>query len=199
MAIITGAAVLTRVVDALAQHTDLRRVLGNAGRLAPRAEVPLLSNRIKPMLARRPRFCCYRPAARRAVHAMRFQRAPNLPTCWFCSRTSLNWLLISRPQGIEPHRSAVATCECRQVNRVTPDSVLITAVDGSEGLRRQSIEVAVERMVCGHRLTMKIRKLSQRHSIRNAFTQLTVIPVLDALKNERAQDLLRRQSSATTP
>src|SRR5262249_57683132 len=70
-------------------------------------------------------------------------------------------------------------------------------VDGSEGVRRQPIEVAVERLVFGHRLTMKIRELPQRHSIGDAFTQFTVVPVLDALENERAQDLLRRQSPAT--
>jgi hypothetical protein len=40
-------------------------------------------------------------------------------------------------------------------------------------------------------------ELAQRHSIGNAFTQLAVVPVLDTLENERAQDLLRRQSAST--
>ena len=70
-------------------------------------------------------------------------------------------------------------------------------VDGPKRVVRQPIEVAVECMVFGHTLPIKLRELAQRHSIRNALTQLAVVPVLDALENERAQDLLRRQSAST--
>jgi hypothetical protein len=52
-------------------------------------------------------------------------------------------------------------------------------------------------MVLGHTGPVKLCKLAQCHSIRNALSQLTVVPVLDALKNERAQNLLRRQSAST--
>src|SRR5262249_12382604 len=95
-------------------------------------------------------------------------------------------------RGVHPQLGAVLQAK---VDRRLNDKV----VDGSEGIRRQSIEVAVERMVLGHRLTMKIRELAQRHSICNAFTQFTVVPVLDPLENERTQDLFRRQSLATAP
>jgi hypothetical protein len=88
---------------------------------------------------------------------------------------------------VDPQLRAVLQAK---VDRSLNDKV----VDGSEGVRRQPIEVAVEGLVLGHWLAMKIRELTQRHSIGNAFTQFTVVPVLDALENERPQNLFRRQS-----
>jgi len=57
-------------------------------------------------------------------------------------------------------------------------------IDGPERVWRQPIKVAVERMMLGYTLPMKFCELPQRHSIRNAFTQLPVVPVLDALENK---------------
>src|SRR6476620_1367678 len=44
---------------------------------------------------------------------------------------------------------------------------------------------------------MQLREFAQRHAIGNAFTNLAVVPVLDPLENDRAQDLLRCQSAST--
>jgi hypothetical protein len=70
-------------------------------------------------------------------------------------------------------------------------------VDRCERLRRQPIETAVERVVFGHRIPVEIGKLTQRHTVGDPFTQLAIIPILDAHQNQRAQHLRRRQSAAT--
>src|SRR6201984_3125235 len=43
-----------------------------------------------------------------------------------------------------------------------------------------------------------LRELPQRQSISNPFTQLAIVPILDAHQNQRAQDLLWRQSMAAS-
>ena len=53
---------------------------------------------------------------------------------------------------VDPQLRAILQAK---VERCSNDKV----VDGYEGLRRQPIEVAVERLVFGHRPTMKTREL----------------------------------------
>src|SRR5215471_3064437 len=93
-------------------------------------------------------------------------------------------------RSIDPQLRAVLQ---PKINRCLHDNF----VDGLKRVGRQPIEVAVERMVFGHTLPMELRELAQRHSIGDALAQLAVVPVLNALENERAQNLLRRQSAAT--
>src|SRR6266851_1139585 len=72
-------------------------------------------------------------------------------------------------------------------------------IDDFERLRRQPIEAAVERIVLGYRITVEVGKLTQHQSVGDPFAQLAIIPVLDAHEDQRAKDLLRRQSTATAP
>src|SRR5216684_6991034 len=72
-------------------------------------------------------------------------------------------------------------------------------IDDFERLRRQPIEAAVERIVLGYPITVEVSKLTQHQSVGDPFAQLAIVPVLDAHENQRAQDLLRRQSTATAP
>src|SRR5258707_841817 len=72
-------------------------------------------------------------------------------------------------------------------------------IDRFERLRREPIEAAAERIVLGHRITVEVGKLTQHQSVGDPFAQFTISPVLDAHENQRAQDLLRRQSTATAP
>src|SRR5262249_4570381 len=80
-------------------------------------------------------------------------------------------------RGVDPQLATVLQAEinCRSHDKV---------VDSSDGIRGQPVEVAMERLVLGYRRTIKIRELAQRHSVRDAFTQFTVVPVLDAFENE---------------
>src|SRR6266568_3156463 len=71
-------------------------------------------------------------------------------------------------------------------------------IDGLERLWRQSIEAAVERIVSRHRLRVEVRELAQRDSVSDPFAQLPIVPVLDTHENQRAQNLLRCQSAATS-
>src|SRR5258707_11282256 len=71
-------------------------------------------------------------------------------------------------------------------------------VDGFERLRRQSDEAALKRVVFGHRRAIEVGELTQRQSIGDPLTQLAIVPVLEPHQNQRAQDLSRRQSAATT-
>src|SRR5262245_24890397 len=80
-------------------------------------------------------------------------------------------------RGVDPQ---LATVLQTKINRCVHDKV----VDSSDGIRPKPVEVAMERMVPGYRLTIKIRELAQRHSIRDAFTQFTVVPILNAFENE---------------
>ena len=50
----------------------------------------------------------------------------------------------------------------------------------------------------GYRPAVEAGELAQRQSIGDPFAQLAIVPVLDAHENQRAQDLLRRQTAATT-
>jgi hypothetical protein len=46
---------------------------------------------------------------------------------------------------------------------------------------------------------VEVGELTQHQSIGDPFAQFAIVPVLDAHENQRAQDLLRRQSTATAP
>lgn len=48
------------------------------------------------------------------------------------------------------------------------------------------------------RRAVEVSELTQRQSIRNAFAQLAIVPVLEPHQNQRAQDLRRRQPVTTT-
>src|SRR5712691_10040784 len=72
-------------------------------------------------------------------------------------------------------------------------------IDDFERLRHQPIEAAVERIVLGYRITVEVSKLTQHQSVSDPFAQFAIVPVLDAHENQRAQDLLRCQSTATAP
>jgi hypothetical protein len=48
-----------------------------------------------------------------------------------------------------------------------------------------------------HRRAVEVGELTQRQSIRNAFAQLAIVPVLEPHQNQRPQDLCRRQSVTT--
>src|SRR3984893_2101400 len=72
-------------------------------------------------------------------------------------------------------------------------------IDRFERLRRQPIEAAAERIVLGYRITVQVSKLTQQQAVGDPFTQFAIVPVLDAYENQRAQNLLRRQSTATAP
>ena len=54
-------------------------------------------------------------------------------------------------------------------------------------------------MVFGHRLAVEIRELAQGVSVGDPFAQFPVIPTFDPHDDERAQNLLWRQSAATSP
>src|SRR6202007_2164342 len=55
------------------------------------------------------------------------------------------------------------------------------------------------RTVFGHRLAVEIRELAQGVSVGNPFAQFPVVPTFDPHDDERAQNLLWRQSAATSP
>ena len=61
----------------------------------------------------------------------------------------------------------------------------------------QPIERLVEGIMLGHGLAVETGELAQCISIINAFAQFTVIPVLVTHQNERAENLLRGQSTAS--
>jgi hypothetical protein len=71
-------------------------------------------------------------------------------------------------------------------------------VDGFERLRCQSDEAALKRVVLGHRRAVEVGELTQRQSVGDPLAQLAIVPVLEPHQNQRAQDLSRRQSAATT-
>src|SRR6266481_3316792 len=71
-------------------------------------------------------------------------------------------------------------------------------IDRLERCGRQPGEAAVECIVSRHRQTIEVRELAQCASIGNPLAQFAIVPVLDAHKNQRAQDLLRRQAAATS-
>ena len=56
----------------------------------------------------------------------------------------------------------------------------------------QTNEAALEGVVLGHRRAGEVGKLTQRQSIRDALTQLAIVPVLKPHQNQRAQNLRRR-------
>src|SRR3984957_7422856 len=95
-------------------------------------------------------------------------------------------------RGIDTQLGAVlqSKIDCRLNHQV---------IDRFERLRRQSIEAAAERIVLGYPITVEVGKLTQHQSVGDPFAQFTIVPVLDAHENQRAQNLLRRQSTATAP
>ena len=70
-------------------------------------------------------------------------------------------------------------------------------VDCFQRLWRQTDEAALEGIVFRDRRAVEVSELTQRQSIRNAFAQLAIVPVLEPHQNQRAQDLRRRQSVTT--
>ena len=70
-------------------------------------------------------------------------------------------------------------------------------VDCFQRLWRQTDEAALEGIVFRDRRAVEVSELTQRQSIRNAFAQLAIVPVLEPHQNQRAQDLRRRQSATT--
>src|SRR6516164_2965479 len=71
-------------------------------------------------------------------------------------------------------------------------------IDRPKRLGRQPIEAAVERVMSRHRHTIEVRELAQCVSIGNPLAQFAIVPILDAHQNQRAQDLLWRQSMAAS-
>ena len=70
-------------------------------------------------------------------------------------------------------------------------------VDRFQRLRSQTDEPALEGVVLRHRRAVEVGEPTQRQSVRDAFTQLAIVPVLDPHQNQRAQNLRRRQSVTT--
>src|SRR5207248_6067965 len=68
-----------------------------------------------------------------------------------------------------------------------------------ERRRREPVEAAAECVVLGHPIAVEVGKLAQRQSVGDPFVQLAIVPVLDAHEDQRAKNLLRRQSTATAP
>src|SRR5580704_8070283 len=93
-------------------------------------------------------------------------------------------------RGVDPQLAAVLQAE---LHSGLDDEV----VDGLERRRRQPVEAAVEGVMLGHLLAVEIGEPAQRYSIGDAFTQLAIIPVLQAHQNERAQRLRRGEAAAT--
>src|SRR6202049_2242756 len=93
-------------------------------------------------------------------------------------------------RGIDPQLGAIlqSKIDCRLNHQV---------IDGFERLRCQSDEAALKRVVLGYRTTVEVGKLPQHQAVGDPFAQFAIVPVLDAHENQRAQDLLRRQSTAT--
>src|ERR1700704_640982 len=85
-----------------------------------------------------------------------------------------------------PSSSSRSTAAC------TTRSLIPLSVAG-----REPGEAAVECIVSRHRQTIEVRELAQCASIGNPLAQFAIVP--DAHKNQRAQDLLRRQAAATSP
>src|SRR5689334_11698085 len=65
-------------------------------------------------------------------------------------------------------------------------------VDRFQRLRSQTDEPALEGVVLRHRRAVEVGEPTQRQSVRDAFTQLAIVPVLDPQQN------LRRRQSVTT-
>src|SRR2546422_5069937 len=62
-------------------------------------------------------------------------------------------------------------------------------IDITKRLRRKSVEGAVERILLGDGLAVKLGKAAQREAIVDALLQFAIIPVLDAHENQRAEHL----------
>src|SRR6266705_4209854 len=72
-------------------------------------------------------------------------------------------------------------------------------IDGLQRLRSQPVKGTVESTVLRHRLAIEIRELPQSVPVSDPFAQLAKIPILDALEDQGAQNLLGGQSIATGP
>src|ERR1700681_672564 len=97
------------------------------------------------------------------------------------------WTTVVSTRSFWPSSSSRATAAC------TTRSLIALSVSGVS-----RVEAAVECIVSRHRQTIAIRELAQCASIGNPLAQFAIVPVLDAHENQRAQDLLRRQATATS-
>src|SRR5713101_8924382 len=70
-------------------------------------------------------------------------------------------------------------------------------IDCAQGLGCESVKSTIEGIVFGHRLAEEVGEAAQGISVGDAFAQFTIVPVLDAHKNEGAQDLGGSQSAAS--
>ena len=68
-------------------------------------------------------------------------------------------------------------------------------IDGLQGRGSEPVDGAVERVVFGHPLAVELGEMAQRVSIRNAFAQFAIIPVLHTGQDQRPEDLLRGQAA----
>src|ERR1700686_2643240 len=90
-------------------------------------------------------------------------------------------------RSVDPQLRAVVQSELdRRTNR--------QVVDRFQRLWCQTDEAALKGVVFRHRRAVEVGELTQRQSIRNAFAQLAIVPVLEPHQNQRPQDLCRRQS-----
>ena len=106
--------------------------------------------------------------------------------------------VVGRMMNISLHHRGVDT-QLRAVLHSDVDGCLDQKIiDGFKRLRRELDKRPVEGVMFGHRITVEIRELAQRQSISNPLTQLAIVPILDAHQNQRAQDLLWRQSMAAS-
>src|SRR6202051_5352992 len=93
-------------------------------------------------------------------------------------------------RGVDPQLTAVLNAELH-------GGFNDEFVSGLERRRRQPVEAAVEGVMLGHLLAVKISERSQRYSIDDAFAQLAIIPVLHPHQNQCAQHLRRGEARAT--
>ena len=93
-------------------------------------------------------------------------------------------------RGVDPQLSAVLQSE---LDRCPNHQI----VDRSQRLWGQTDETAPEGVVLRHRRAVEVGEPTQRQSVRDTFTQLAIVPVLEPHPNQRAQNLRRRQSVTT--
>ena len=101
-----------------------------------------------------------------------------------------------------------ARCACDWRSRIVdPQSLTIlhteldsgldhSLIDGLHGVGSESVEGAIESIMLGHALAVKVRKGAQSVTVIDAFAQLAIIPVFDPHEDERAQGLGRGNSVA---
>src|SRR5687768_10550336 len=66
-------------------------------------------------------------------------------------------------------------------------------IDGLKSFWSESVDGAVERIVLGNLVAIKVRETAQGITVGDSLSQLPIIPILDAHENERTKDLRSSQ------